>query len=153
MRKISFRELLPNIIFVLVVIAAILIFIVNKHPTLSEPWFTDESSAVSESAVSVREDNIGASNGGDISGVHSSNSNASLVSAGVSAVVPYSEKVNINTAGLSELMTLDGIGEVKARSIIEYRESHGYFSSIEELTRVSGIGSKTLEKNRDRITV
>lgn len=61
--------------------------------------------------------------------------------------------ININTASKSELMQLNGIGEVKAQAIIDYRESFGGFLTVDEITLVSGIGEKTLEKNRDRITV
>lgn len=61
--------------------------------------------------------------------------------------------ININTASAAELVRLDGIGEAKARAIVEYREEHGYFMSVDELVKVSGIGEKTLEKNRDKITV
>ena len=59
--------------------------------------------------------------------------------------------VNINKAGLEELCTLSGIGEVKAKAIIEWRNTNGAFSSIEDITKVKGIGAKTLEKNRDRL--
>ncbi len=48
--------------------------------------------------------------------------------------------VNINTATLSELTTLPGIGQTKANQIIAYRESNGNFSSIEDIKNVSGIG-------------
>lgn len=61
--------------------------------------------------------------------------------------------ININTASSSELQGLTGIGEVKARAIIEYREQNGGFSSVDELINVKGIGEKTLEKIRDKITV
>lgn len=61
--------------------------------------------------------------------------------------------VNVNTAGLEELMTLDGIGEVKAAAIIEYRNENGAFSSVEELLKVKGIGEKTLAKIRNQITL
>ncbi|MBO5933987.1 MAG: helix-hairpin-helix domain-containing protein [Clostridia bacterium] len=62
-------------------------------------------------------------------------------------------KININTASLDELMGLDGVGEKKAQAIIDYRYENGRFNSVEELTNVNGIGEKTFEKNRDRITV
>lgn len=61
--------------------------------------------------------------------------------------------ININTATLDELMTLPGIGEVKAQSIINYREQYGGFGNIDELLEVSGIGEKTLDKFRNDITV
>ncbi len=62
-------------------------------------------------------------------------------------------KVNINTANSSELQTISGIGESKAKKIIDYREKNGPFRSIEELTNVSGIGDKTLESIKDAICV
>lgn len=61
--------------------------------------------------------------------------------------------ININTASLEELMTLTGIGEVKAQAIIDYRETYGSFPTIKSLTNVSGIGDKTLAKIADKITV
>jgi competence protein ComEA len=61
--------------------------------------------------------------------------------------------VNLNTASVEQLCTLVGIGEVKAKAIIAWREENGAFSSIEDFTNVKGIGPKTLEKNRHRLTV
>lgn len=63
------------------------------------------------------------------------------------------EPVNINSATRHELQMLDGIGEIKATAIIAYREQHGAFSSVDDLINVSGIGEKTLEKLRDKLTV
>ncbi len=61
--------------------------------------------------------------------------------------------ININTASAKELQSLEGIGEVKAARIIEYRETYGNFSSIRDILKVSGIGEKTYEKIKDKITV
>ena len=61
--------------------------------------------------------------------------------------------VNLNTAGREELCALDGIGETLAERIIAYREENGGFASVEDITKVSGIGSGTLERLRGRITV
>ena len=50
-------------------------------------------------------------------------------------------------------MTLSGIGESKAKSIISYREENGNFNEIEDITKVSGIGQALYEKIKDYITV
>lgn len=61
--------------------------------------------------------------------------------------------VNINTATVEELKALPGIGDVLAQRIVDYREAHGDFSSIEELMQVSGIGDKRFAAIRDLVTV
>ena len=50
-------------------------------------------------------------------------------------------------------MTLPGIGESKANSIITYREQNGNFKTIEDITKVSGIGESMYEKIKDHITI
>jgi competence protein ComEA len=78
---------------------------------------------------------------------------AFLVASALSAVVLATEPVNINTADAETLATLQGIGEKRAEAIIDYRSRHGPFVSVDDLVKVKGIGDKTLEKNRDRMTV
>lgn len=58
--------------------------------------------------------------------------------------------VDINTASLEELQTLRGIGPALAQRIIDYREEHGPFATVDELLEVKGIGEGTLEKFRDQ---
>jgi competence protein ComEA len=62
-------------------------------------------------------------------------------------------KININTADQAKLKELAGIGEKKAQEIINYREKHGPYQTIEAITEVSGIGEKTLENIQDMITI
>ena len=71
----------------------------------------------------------------------------------VTESVPENGLININTATAETLQTLSGIGETKAAAIVEYRETHGAFSDISEITNVSGIGEKIFEKIRNNITV
>jgi len=62
--------------------------------------------------------------------------------------------VNINNAGVSELAEkLSGIGPAKAKAIVDYRNLHGPFTSVEELINVKGIGPRTLEKIRLMLSV
>jgi len=63
------------------------------------------------------------------------------------------DKVNLNTATLEELMTLERIGPKYAQRIIDYREAHGPFEKIEDIMKVKGIGTKTFEANKDILTV
>ena len=58
--------------------------------------------------------------------------------------------VDINNVPAKELTTLKGIGVKKAEAIIIYRERH-CFTTVDKLTKVKGIGKKTLEKNRENI--
>lgn len=59
--------------------------------------------------------------------------------------------VNINTADTGELATLPGIGTSKAAAIVSYRSEQGPFATVDDLTKVPGIGSSILEKIRDLI--
>ena len=61
--------------------------------------------------------------------------------------------VNINSASVEMLCTLPGIGNAKAKAIVEYREQNGSFHSIEELMQVSGIGSGVFGALKELITV
>ena len=61
--------------------------------------------------------------------------------------------LNINTASAEELETLSGIGPQMAQRIIQYREEHGNFTSVDALTKVKGLGEKTLEKLKPFIIV
>lgn len=61
--------------------------------------------------------------------------------------------VNINTATVDELKALKGIGETRAKDIIEYRKKNGDFKNIEDLEKVKGIGPGTMKQIRANITV
>ncbi|MCR4590663.1 MAG: helix-hairpin-helix domain-containing protein [Lachnospiraceae bacterium] len=61
--------------------------------------------------------------------------------------------ININTASVSELTTLNGIGESRAEAIVKYREENGAFGCIEDIKNVSGIKDGLFSKIRDKITV
>lgn len=63
------------------------------------------------------------------------------------------EPLNLNTADAAALAAgLDGVGPAKAQAIVEYRDKHGPFKTVDDLLLVRGIGESTLQKNRDRVT-
>lgn len=80
-----------------------------------------------------------------------------MVAAFTLSVIPvYSaaqDKININTAGVEELMKLKKIGPAIAALIIEHRTANGPFKSIEEIKNIKGIGEKTFELIKDNLTV
>jgi competence protein ComEA len=73
--------------------------------------------------------------------------------AGAGAPGGAAGPVNLNSAGIEQLETLDGVGPVTARKILEYRTAHGGFRSIEDLAQVPGIGPKRLAAIKPRVTL
>lgn len=82
--------------------------------------------------------------------------------AGITAVVESRERsgtehvsgpINLNTATKSELMSLPGIGSKISERIMLFRQDHGNFQSIEDLTKVKGIGSKMLARFREKVII
>lgn len=79
-------------------------------------------------------------------------SQTQTAAAQVPAEIQPDNRVNINKADAETLaLALDGIGMTKAQEIIEYREQHGDFKTVDDLQNVRGIGKATLERNRSRI--
>ncbi|MGD9369687.1 MAG: helix-hairpin-helix domain-containing protein [Desulfobacteraceae bacterium] len=76
-----------------------------------------------------------------------------MMSWAVPALAADLQKVNINTATLEELMSLDGVGEKVAQKVLAFRKANGPFQKPEDLMMVKGIGQKMFEKNKDRIVV
>ena len=62
--------------------------------------------------------------------------------------------ININTANANQIAdVMKGVGLSKAQAIVTYREQNGQFKSVDELSRVKGVGAKTVEKNRENLAV
>ena len=75
------------------------------------------------------------------------------LTAPIEEVRPDPSPVNLNTADAEALTALPGIGEELARRIVEYREEHGPFEAVEDLTEVSGIGQGKLAALEGLVTV
>ena len=84
-----------------------------------------------------------------------------VVSSGAGGPAPGGEgappgaggKINLNTATLDQLESLPGIGEVLGQRILDYRQQHGAFRSVDDLLNVSGIGPSHLADMKDLVTV
>jgi competence protein ComEA len=75
------------------------------------------------------------------------------VAAAAGGAAPPGVPLDLNTATAEQLDELDGIGPATAQQIIEYREAHGGFGSVEELDQVPGIGETRLAALRDKVRV
>ena len=130
------------IIVGLIFCAGILFYNAFFIPEISIPSVIYVDSAASNATEGLADDGSASSNtSGSESNPNSYSSNDN-------------EKVNINSATAEELdEKLTGIGPAIAKRIIEYRNSIGKFSSIEEIKNVSGIGEKTFEKFKDMICI
>ena len=71
----------------------------------------------------------------------------------ISSTATDNQLININTADEKELQNINGVGEAKAKAIIEYREENGLFTTIEDIKNVPGIGDSLFEKIKAYITV
>lgn len=78
--------------------------------------------------------------------------NASAGTASIGSQQKQAGLVNINTASITELDSLPGVGEVTAQRIVEYRQQHS-FTRIEDIMQVKGIGEAKFNKMKDRLTV
>ncbi len=78
---------------------------------------------------------------------------AAAPTASRTASAAPAQPLDLNTATLEQLDTLDGVGPATAQKILAYREEHGGFGSVEELGQVTGIGEKRLAALRDRVRV
>ena len=83
----------------------------------------------------------------------SSNSDANYYLSKPSLTPASGNKIRLNSANTEQLQQLSGIGEKKAEAILQYRQQHGKFKSIDELQNIKGIGPKLLQKNKDRLAL
>ncbi len=146
------EQVLTVIAFVL--LAGVILYHALSSPLRYEPAVEGEGvtteTVVSTTAVSL---SVTASEPYDSTTSGTLSEQPSEASVTASPGIDSSGRVNLNTATIEDLMTLKGIGEAKAQTIVDDRTENGPFSSVDDLTRVSGIGQKTLDNIRDQITV
>jgi len=71
-----------------------------------------------------------------------------------SVAIAAEQTIDLNSADATTLQRmLNGVGAVKAQAIVDYRQEHGPFASVDELLEVKGIGAALLEKNRSKLRV
>ncbi len=121
----SKRQSLIIIGFGLIIIAGIILYFALSSPKISD------NSALSQTVTKSVSDN---------------NTSTSKTSQDVTTVNSAAYPINLNDCTVDELITIDGIGEVKASAIIEYRELIGGYTSVEEIKNIKGIGDKIYEK-------
>ena len=78
---------------------------------------------------------------------------AFIVALSLSSIC-FAQSVNINEADAKTIATnVNGIGMNRAKAIVAYRDKFGPFDSVNDLVKVKGVGKKTVQKNKDRLTV
>jgi competence protein ComEA len=85
--------------------------------------------------------------------VKASRSTSTAAPASATSPTTPSQPLNLNTATLEQLDTLDGVGPATAQKIIDYRTKHGGFGSVDELDQIPGIGEKRLAAFRESVRV
>lgn len=83
-------------------------------------------------------------------------SNIEKESTSITTTIPITTTlslININTCTKEDLLNIKGLGEVKAKAIVEYREQNGLFNSLEDIKKVNGIGETLFEKIKEYITI
>ena len=88
-------------------------------------------------------------NNANIGGKHTNNGN----NLNNNVSITKNNKININTANISELKQITGIGESTANKIIDYRQNVGKFKKIEDIKEVKGIGESKFESLKNKITI
>lgn len=118
----------------------------NSGSSSTSSQIKSDSGQVAGSSSSQTTDNSSAPS------VAFGSASSSSVPSGVADNESVQSKININTASLTTLDNLPGIGPSKAQAIIDYRESNGRFQTTEDIMKVKGIGQATYDKMKDQIT-
>lgn len=140
-----------------------------KHPNVYEMKSTDRVKQLLDKAVVTKDADLNKVNlaeklsdqkliyipekGESEKGISNNHNNLDNSKNNTSRSMAASDTLNLNQVTETELLSIPGIGPMKAKSIIEYREEHGSFDSVEQLKEIKGIGDKTFEKLSGYFTV
>lgn len=138
----------------LLLIACVCVYIALSQPRISSGVLIENSTAAPVTSVVSNASSAGVSADSSSAAVSSSASAATApASTTAQQLTQISYPLNLNTATAEELMSVDGIGEQRAASIISYREYLGGFTSVEQLKDISGFGDAIYEKVAPYFTV
>lgn len=154
MKKEKKRQIIELIIgaslLVAIVVGGVILGIQKKQTSKTGGTSGDVAKLESEIAnLNKKIDDLNKS----LEAIKSASVETTVASAADSSSQIPSGRININTASLSELDSLPGIGPTYAQRIIDYRNANGGFKSTEELKNVKGIGDKTFDKFKDSVTI
>lgn len=133
------RQTLVLIGISLIIIAGVLIFVAVSQPKIYEQ---DESTLISNQSSQSN------------TSVYIETQSAQTTTVNDSSVSEYvSYPVNINTATVQELCTINGIGEKRAEAIVQYRQQIGSYTSVEQIKNIQGIGDSIYAQVSPYLTV
>lgn len=136
----------------LIIIGGIILGFALSQPKIAVSSLENSNTVQESQQIAESENNIeqSTSNQQNYAQYASSQTNSASEDDGdISVTYP----LNLNTCTAEELMTISGIGEVKASAIIEYREYLGGYTSVEQIKNIKGIGDKIYEKISPYLTV
>lgn len=132
--------------FGLIILSGIILYYALSLPKISNSADVNNLTTVTEPVAttqSVQSQFVPNNNNDDVSNYYQ----------GESSVQNVSYPLNLNTCTIEQLMTIDGIGEVKAVNIIEYRDYLGGYTSVEQIKNIKGIGESVYAKISPYLTV
>ncbi len=152
---ISFGLTSKELNFILILIAILLIGIIVKSIRLSNPDFARFDYSALDSIFAERKNKFDSSDdkylgASDSVIVKELNHRSGL---GSKQIKLMHKKINLNTATLHDLMTLPGVGEKTAKSILEFRSANKNFRTIEQLLEIKGIGEKKFDKIKEFVRI
>lgn len=145
------RQSIIVIGFGLIVLSGIILYYALSMPKISVQDTSASVYTVSEVSETATQITANTVTGNGTDGAEAGAQNDA--NSGNDADVSVSYPLDLNTCTAEELMTINGIGEVKANNIIEYRDYLGGYTSVDQIKNIKGIGDKVYEKISPYLTV